>query len=351
MRSPISIHVKVFASILFFPIFLFSQGLKLSTFPIELKADDNKPFRIPFERIIVIDKRFDTLKIGYVRTALEYKKLVLDNGFSTSLEHYLNKRFEPVHNNRNLVVFIKSLYLQGVPLEELTKETDLEKITRTSQCILKADIYSYSNNIYQALVRIDTLFNDSKVLKKVSGELLSITIDNILQQVQSLNTEELLSRKSKIKEENVFSYYDQRFTNPRIKNDSTQKGIYLTFADFINNRPALPDFRVVQEKKADYLYLKENGKEKLFTEFWGFCDGKDHFIKVGYNFFKLVKDGNTYSFWGCLQAIHTKTQYTAPAIRSPNGLGTSLPRSTYVATKFENMLRPMQIDMDTGQSY
>jgi hypothetical protein len=55
--------------------------------------------------------------------------------------------------------------------------------------------------------------------------------------------------------------------NPRIKNDSVQKGIYLTFADFINNRPASLDFTVVQEKKADYLYLRENGKQKLFTDF------------------------------------------------------------------------------------
>jgi hypothetical protein len=210
MRSLIPIHITLCAAIIFFPILLFPQGLKLNTLSVQLTADGKTPFRIPFEKIIVIDKRFDTSKIGYVRTTLEYKKLVLDNSFSTSLEHYLNKRFEPVHNDRNLVVFIKNLYLQGVPVEELTKETDLEKATRTSQCILKADIYSCSENIYQALVRIDTLFNDSKALKKVSEELLSTTIDNIVQQVQSLNTEELFSRKSKIKEENVFSYYNQR---------------------------------------------------------------------------------------------------------------------------------------------
>lgn len=221
-----------------------------------------------------------------------------------------------------------------------------------SQCILKADIYSCSNNIYQALVRIDTLFNDSKTLKKISDELLSLTIDNIVQQVQSLNTEDLLSRKSKIKEENVFSYYDQRFTNARIKIDSVQKGIYLSFADFINNRPALLDFTVVQEKKADYLYLMETGKEKLFTDFWGFCDGKDHFIRIGYNFFKLVKDGNTYSFWGCLQAIHTTKRYTAPVVQTPGRFNATVPKgTTYVEKKFENVLRPMQLDMDTGEPY
>jgi hypothetical protein len=352
MRPSISTHAKVCGAILFLPIFLFSQGLKLNTISVQLNADGKTPFRIPFQKIIVIDKRFDTSKIGYIRTALEYKKLVLDNGFSTSLEHYLNKRFEPVHNNRNLVVFIKALYLQGVPLEELTKETNSEKIMRESQCILKADIYSCSENIYQALVRIDTLFNDSKTLKKISDELLSLTIDNIVQQIQSLNTGDLLSRKSKIKEENVFSYYDQRFTNARIKNDSAQKGIYLSFADFINNRPTLLDFTVVQEKKADYLYLKENGKEKLFTDFWGFCDGKDHFVKVGYNFFKLVKDGSTYSFWGCLQAIHTTKRYTAPVVQTPGRFNATLPKgATYVEKKFANVLRPMQLDMDTGEPY
>jgi hypothetical protein len=351
MRFSISISIKVGAVILFFPILLFSQGLKLNTLTVELKADDKKLFRIPFERIIVIDKRFDTSKIGYVRTAFEYREAVLNKSFSTSLEHYLNNRFESAHNSRNLVVFIKSLWLQEVRLGEITKETELDEKKNISQCIVKADIYSFSDNIYQALVRIDTLFENARPLKNISEEFISSAIDNIIVQVQTLNTEESLLRKTKIQKENVFNYYEQRFNSLRIKNDTLQKGIYLTFADFINNRPSLIDFTVSQENEADFLYIQEKGEQKLFTDFWGFCDGKTHFIKVGYNFFKLIKDGKTYSLWGCLEPIHKRKQYAGMENVAADILTGRTPNTSRQVSKLKNVLRPMQIDMDTGEPY
>lgn len=349
MKSLVPIRIKA-CIILLFPFFSYAQVLKFNPYSVELKVDDKKPVPIPFERAIVIDKRFDTSKIGYVRTALEYKKLVLDNGFSTSLEYYLNKRFETAHNNRNLVVFIKSLWLQEVRLGEITQQTELNEKMSVSQCIIKADIYSCTENIYQALVRIDTLFETPKPLKNISEELISSAIDNIIVQVKTLNTEELLTRKTRIQKENVFNYYEQRFTSARTKNDTLQKGIYLTFADFINNRPSLIDFTVTQEKEADFLYMQEKDEQKLFTDFWGFCDGKTHFIKVGYNFFKLVKDGKTYSLWGCLEPIHDRKP-SMEGVAADILIGRTTTTKNRQVSKLKNILRPMQIDMDTGKPY
>lgn len=143
-------------------------------------------------------------------------------------------------------------------------------------------------------------------------------------------------------------YYDQRFKKPGIMDDTLQRGIYLTFADFLNNRPLTCRFTLEQDEESDYLYMEQNGEEKLFTDFWGFSDGRDLYTKIGFNFFKLTRDNNTYSFWGCRKAVHETPSRNKNRIVRYMAFGNF---ANLRSAKLKNILRPMQLDMETGNAY
>ena len=144
------------------------------------------------------------------------------------------------------------------------------------------------------------------------------------------------------------NYYDQRFKKPRIINNMLQRGVYLTFDDFLNNRLTAYKFSLEQDEESDYLYIEENGEEKLFTDFWGFSDGENLYIKLGFNFFKLTKDNNTYSFWGCRRAVHTTPSRNKNRVVRYMAFGNL---ANLRNAKLKNLLRPMQLDMETGKAY
>jgi hypothetical protein len=127
-----------------------------------------------------------------------------------------------------------------------------------------------------------------------------------------------------------------------------QRGIYLTFTDFLNSRPSLYQFSLEQDEESDYLYIEENGQEKLFTDFWGFSDGQDLYVNLEYNFFKLTRDKNTYSFWGCLRSVHKTPSRNKNKVVRYMAFGNL---ANLRSAKLKNILRPMQIDMETGVAY
>ncbi len=193
------------------------------------------------------------------------------------------------------------------------------------------------------------MFEDVNPLRNDIGNLLLQTFESVFTKIADVDIEKAMLKKTKLGIEKVNSYYRQRFNQPRFIQDGMQRGIYLSFSDFLNNNPSLLKFTLEQDEEADYLYIEENGGQKLFTDFWGFSDGQNHYIKIGYNFFKLSRDANTYSFWGCYQAVH-KTQS-----RSKNRTFRYFAFGTLAAelktARLKNMLRPMQIDMETGKTF
>ena len=149
-----------------------------------------------------------------------------------------------------------------------------------------------------------------------------------------------------MKFDELMKLYDQRESSPRFSDDQVKRGIYLTFSDFLQNRAKPYDFVLEQDEGGDYLYLNENGQQRLFTEFWGFSDGKFNFVKIGGNFFTLIRDHNSYSFLGCLQPVHN----SAP--RSRNRVGRYALWGVFGElhqTRLVKFLRPMQLDMETGK--
>jgi hypothetical protein len=343
LSKPTALFVLFFGSI----FSLKAQSLQFTNFQMELSEHSGK-IALPFKDVRIFDKRFDTSKLGYLFGGLQYKNILLKPSFSTGIENYFRKNFiSTTSGNKTLVIVIRMLWMHEIRSGEEDVEDFNNELKKLSKCIFKADIYSFENNFYQALTRIDTSFEDKSPLVNTSAEFLSNSLYYAANKISSLDLEQLFAWKTKISEKDVLNYYDQRFKKPRITNDILQRGVYLTFDDFLNNHLTTHKFSLEQDEESDYLYIEENGEEKLFTDFWGFSDGENLYIRLGFNFFKLTRNNNTYSFWGCLRAVHKTPSRNKNRVVRYMAFGNL---ANLRSAKLKNLLRPMQLDMETGKA-
>jgi hypothetical protein len=329
------------------PSFMSAQGLNLNTFYMNFEPTKKSEFNLPFKKVTVLDKRFDTTKIGSFYYKSSFKDIFLNNPLTESFETYFNSYLTKTSNN-NLLVVVKFFWLHEIKSGEKRKEENENELRNISECILKADLFIFHDDSYRALIRIDTSFEQMALLSNTINDQITQSLEHVIDKISSINVEQIISVKTKIPKQNVISYYDQRFTKPRVQHDSIQRGLFLSFDDFLFNRPKLCNFSVEQDDESDWLYVQENGEEKLFTDLWGFCDGRNFFVKIGVNFFKINRDRKTYTLWGCRRAVHTSPNRSKNKVSRYLVLGVW---SELRTAKLKNLLRPMIIDMDTGIIY
>jgi hypothetical protein len=326
-----------------------AQSVQFTNFQMELSGQPLLKITLPFKDVRVFDKRFDTSKLGYLFSGPHYKNIVLKPSLSSAVEDYFRKNFVfATESDKILVVMLKTTWMHEMRSGEEDVEDFNNELQKLSKCIFKADVYSSENNSYQALVRVDTSLENKNPLVNVSSVLLLNSLNYTADKILSLDLNQLFTKKTKINETDVMNYYDQRLKKPRITNDLLQRGVYLTFDDFLNNRLTAYKFSLEQDEESDYMYIEENGGEKLFTDFWGFSDGENLYIKLGFNFFKLTKDNNTYSFWGCRRAVHITPSRNKNRVVRYMAFGNL---ANLRNAKLKNLLRPMQLDMESGKAY
>lgn len=316
---------------------------KVSFFTIDLPVPSSQPPKPPAP-VLVVDKRFDTTKIGFGLDGSKSKIIRLKDGVANSVQRYLNGGNEPAQPA--FVVVLRNLWLQELKAGELRDaEAEIEK-QNISRCTARFDVYATEDGYCRALVRIDTMMETPLYLKQAGSELLAEVLEYALARMAGLNVKDATAKKTPVKLNELMRLYEQKMALPRLVNDTVHRGVYLTYEDFVQKRPALLNFVLEQDEGGDYLYLNENGEQRLFTEFWGFSDGRFHFVKLGTNFFPLVRDGNAYSFMGCLQPVHRSQPRSRNRVSRYALFGVL---GELHQTRLVKFLRPMQLDMETGK--
>lgn len=316
---------------------------KVSSFTLRLPAPSSFTAKLPAP-VTVIDKRFDTAKIGFGLGGSKSKMIRLSDGTANSIQRYLNGGNEPAQPA--FVLVLRNFWLQEVKAGELRDADEELERQNISRCTAKFDVYAMEDGYCRALVRIDTVIETPLYLKQSGGQLLADALDYTLAKIAGLTVREATAKKTPVKLTELLRMYGQKMSLPRLTGDTLQRGIYRTYEDFAQKRPALLNFVLEQDEGGDYLYLNENGEQRLFTDFWGFSDGRSHFIKLGTNFFPLVRDGNSYSFMGCLQPIHRSQPRSRNRVSRYALFGVFGELHQTRLTKF---LRPMQLDMETDR--
>lgn len=311
-------------------------------------AAPSQHYTLPFSGVRILDQRFDTSKLGYLLNGSTFNKAALHNNAST-LEQYMNTHYRWQSKDANqLLLVVRTLWITNRRAGEGTEHNESKDSKFQGSLVVKIDAFASSAGGCKALKRIDSTMVSEPITKSNAGNILAELTQTILEKFAGMDVAATINGKKLIPLAEIETHYRSFHDKLAIKQPSAIRGIYVSFNDFLNNRPKIESFTLEQTESADYLYLEVGNEQVLFTDFWGFHDGQNLYIRVGTNFFKLFKDQEAYSFTGCLQSVHkTKARSQGRIVR--NLIWGNLGEAHQ--SRLVNLLRPMQVNMETGGVY
>lgn len=313
-----------------------------------------------FSNIKIIDRRYDTSSFGYMISYKGFRKnckLVTQNVLKNDLENCLNDVYKNnlVPNGSSLIIVLRKFWVYGIYSSEEKWRSSGTKVNYA----LKAgiDFFLLSDSLYVPLIRRDTSLpfyetgrvseRGTSMISTLKDFLKSLSIDSVISQV---------SHRKKLNYQELNEYYDKYFNKPVIHDSELKKGVYMTFDEFKNNAPAYSNFEVRNTKLADDIYLIHGKDTSLTRTVWGYCDGKNRYIKSGTNLFLLNKYENGFSFIGCMKLTYVDyVGLSVPAIATSNPtiniIELGLRALTTPQNKFKLNLVPLYLDMESGEIY
>lgn len=313
--------------------------------------------QLPFSKIILVDKRMDSSKLGYIaRADVSYKKLVIENGtreIVRVLNRSLQKSFSSVDSQFVMVVIKKLWILDGVepPTQVKPKYRAEQPITGIAFTL---EVYLQEKGLYNPLFRMDSVITSKTSfgyyqVNKEGGDLVMAAFQACVNKLEAVDYSNLSNRRFSLKD---IDENDKRILSLPILTSATRtKGIYLTFSDFKKNKVVEKDFTIVSDDISDEFYLLQNGVRTSFDKFWGYSDGKDLFAKQDHRIFQLKPEGNTFEYFKRISQTNqfgpTRLYEVSPAGIAAAGVSALLGMipTTHVTQ------RPYQLDMDTGKFY
>jgi hypothetical protein len=342
--------------LLFIAFFCFGQKkIDLATaepFILDLKGEVYMGSgKIPFKEIIVKDYRFDTTKYGYIRLR-GTRKIVFDSNSSVAFSSVVNNHFKTQldsSSDKSLIIVLKTYWLQqgtddlygDEKIQERGSIRSADEVPGSHEsgaCYASLDVFAGVNNMYRALLRLEDEFTGGRFRSGRLKELFFAPFDSVVRRVSSMDVDKVLSTKKNFALPELASNYTSRFDIPVLKSNATSRGVFLTFDDFKHNRVSHPEFVTREGALTDQLYIGKNG-DQLLVDYWGFFDGRDYYINIGLNFFKMVRQNNTFDLWG------------AKGITRSTNMWDYDTRSTLVTQSTRVKLKPLQLDMSLGEVY
>ena len=357
---------------LFSPLFLSAQNekrdvlnpnqLKVEEFSLKAERKSPSEIRLPFSRIRIIDSRFDTSKIGYVlsdelfrgkRTVFE--KMVLIGGSGNAIERYYNDYYAGSfsQNNFELLIVMKRFWFSAMSHSSSKRIETAIYLNEEDNLNCKWEYYIGKDGKYLPVKRIDTIIRNTEDLSRYIREefsekkmaFLKFTLKSMIEILDYSNAVRQFDNQPK-KALGEIQEFNKRMNGIPVLHDSTfNKGVYLSFDDFKNNRPSIVDF---VEKKMRYKIIStenylENLKGEIISNYWGYSDGKEfRYGMLGND--KIFRVQNTFCFF-----IKVEGYIRISGIVDVYSYG-GPDNNTKTSKKIE-MWVPFQIDMETGLIY
>jgi hypothetical protein len=312
---------------------------------------------IPFESVIVFDKRFDSVSFGFAKDnqRLHRGELRIKNGLAYALQKFYSGLIDiREETGIELVCFVKKTFLSDFIYVDLnedarlgSKKADKEEF---SGAVARLEFYAKQDKKYYPLYRFDSTITGVKKISKEGNEYLSSMFAAAARKLSTINWEKIRSTGRALNSEAVFSHYDARAAIPVLQ-EQPVKGVYLSYEQFKENKPGISSFTFDKTDKGDFLYIKNRkGEDSLCLDFWGFSDGKDLYIYSAGNFFLLERQRNSFSFFGAKELSAQRN------LRLNAGLFNLMtPNSAYSKQQTYNSYKLVKnyflLDMDNGEFY
>jgi hypothetical protein len=265
----------------------------------------------------IIDNRFDNLFSGIY--SISKNKLIWVDGISKSLIDSIFLATDNIDTVKNKVILVvNDLWF----FDSQTRKKDKLNSTPNDNDIgdiklgIKLHTYVQKNGLFYPLSLIDTnilgntIFNVGVINLR---ELFTIAMILVKKNIENNLAKNLFNLRKPIAFSELNNRYKNNITTPKIEKKINTKGVYNTYADFLNNLPATDSFSIEFDKKRPHsLYIKEkNGLEYLSRNTWGVFDGKNLWINDNGFLFPLFKISKTY-YWLGVDIDETKSWIYLP---------------------------------------
>ena len=309
--------------------------------------------------IDVFDMRFDTVSLGFAKHLENSNRgeLRIKNGLAFAAKKIFLGVIDSSsrkNDTARLVCFIKKLVLSDQIFVEGSEEATgtSKKFDKTDLAGVSAliEVYANQQNNYYPLYRFDTTITGFKNISTEGAFYISDALASCMQKLSSLDWQKIKTKGKVLDIETINARYNSRLLVPALS-ETPVKGVYFSFEQFLENKPAVSEFSYEKSAKGDFLYIKnKKGEDSLCIDMWGYCDGKDRYVYSASNFFKLERQGNSFSFYGAKEYSASRN------LRLNVGLLDLIsPNSGYSKTKTYNDYKLVksyiQVDMDTGEFY
>ena len=313
----------------------------------------------PVAKIKVYDNRTDTSCLGVLQlNTHQLVVLQLEKGTVESMKEYYSRLIDTLYqedHHPELHVVLQKLIISDHILQNnytedqklLSRKLDGEE---RSGVMMVVEFYAKSGDDFIPLFRFDSTVTGFKSITRSASDYLEEIVAASFNKIRTINWERLFRYGKKLKWENVQSFNRERSGAP-ILNTPLQKGLYMTFADFRNNKPVQKEFTVETGKKGDFLYVKnEKGEDVLITGLWGYSDGNNCYIFSANNYFRLHRSGGGFKIYGAKDLSRVRMPSANARlidIMTPNSNNSKAQtRSKYYLIK-----NCLLLDMDTGELF
>lgn len=344
------------------------------------KDSSSDPIRSWVHSVNVIDVRDDTAAVGfYSVTRFEAVKYgvkkgssgnkgdrdlwskvyhcspSLKDGITRWLSEYLKFRSDDTLKN-NLLIVVKKLWLsfqadkprvESVEARSLVSEWD-------AGVLCKMEFYLERDSIFYPLYRIDSVFTFSDPLYDYNGVrfvnnadmFLTSVLKSSMSRLTDIRPDDIIAKRRKLAFTEIYGEYSRKSATQILHEEKLVPGVYTTYEEFRTNAPSIKEYQLREGDMGDILYVKEGKEEYPTRNAWGYCDGKNIFINSGDKYSKLVRNGNTFYFYG-MRGLARKSKIV---FMKSSGLGYAT-NSGPKKSVYKKELRYLQIDMETGEAY
>lgn len=309
-----------------------------------------KPVAVPFRSIICKDVRYDTSQIG---ASIKVNGFIRDRSFERvsatpgDIQDHLSKLFSFSTDTIDLVCFLKQFRFTDD--DSASKNEDGLRVCRRVR--FSTESYLKKGDRYYPAFRIDTVVT-SMVSTRRDFSILDKALDIFSIKASFINLEKCFRNRGYTLDE-MEGRYLQRFDKPILNARSLNKGVYRSFAEFLNNQPSVTEYEFVKDKVATILYTKDQSGQMLpERQAFGFCDGNVIWINANNTFRPLIRRGNTFEFLAEYNISHGPTHAYVPMGSSVATLGASLLASA-LSDAMEDPSHKMlyQLNMESGEYY
>lgn len=305
----------------------------------------------PFRSIKVIDNRDDTSSIGYHKKSDVGKSLrfTFQQPAAAAIQEYAAASFQqntPGGHAGDILMVVKKLRLSEEAIEKhINDDMDNDKEVWERGVVIKAEFYMQYGDSCLPLYRFDsTLLMKEKFLENGSRpveQALTASLNKLRQIPQQLQKRKMFSMTE------IQGMNARKWQITPLTQTAPVAGVYRNFEEFKNNTPFYREFSIDSSKTTDLLFIKENGNMTLHrSDIWGYCDGRQYYIKTAENYFLLERCGNTFALYG---AKALKKKIRTDPLRA--AVLTAVTRTAPRYMSIQIYRKYYQLDMETGLIY